>query len=87
MPRASGIFFFFELGKAKACVVVDGLGGKRVEAFGILAELIDEFTEVVAGDASAIEYGGQVVVIDSADEADVGVFGAKGDGSIHAIAA
>ena len=87
MPGVAGIFFFFELGKAEASVVVDSLGGKRVEAFGILAELIDQCAEVVAGDASAIEDGGQVVVIDSADEADVGVLGSEGDGPIHAIAA
>ena len=86
MPGAAGIFLFFELGKAEASVVVDSLGGKGVEAFGILAELIDEFTLVVAGDTSAIEESGQVVVFDSADEANVGVFGAEGDGPIHAIA-
>ena len=87
MPRVACILLFFELGKAEAGVVVDGLGGECVEAFGIFAELIDQLTKIVAGNASSVEKGRQVVIINPADEADVRIVGAQGDGPIHAIAA
>ena len=78
--------FFFELGEAETGVVVDGLGGKGIEAARGFGQLIDQFPKVIAGDAAAIEHGREMVVIDGADESDIGIIGPNGDGAVHAVA-
>ena len=78
--------FFFELGEAETGVVVDGLGGEGIEAVRGFGQLIDQFAKVIAGDATAIKHGREVVVINRADETDIGITGPNGDGPIHAVA-
>ena len=86
MEGVSGILFFFELGEAETGVVVDSLGGKGIEAVRGFGQLIDQFAKVIAGDAAAIKHGREVVVINRADETDIGILGSNGDGPIHAVA-
>lgn len=86
MEGVSRIIFFFELGKAEAGIVVDGLRGEGVEASGRLGKLIDKFSEIVPRDAAAVEHSREVIVIYSPDKANVGVRGTNGDGAVHTIA-
>ena len=86
-PGGAGVGLLFQLGEAEAGIVVDGEGGETVDDFGILGELVDELAEVVASDAPAVEDGGEMVIVDGANEADVGIVRAHGNGPVHAVAA
>src|SRR5258707_11431314 len=78
-----------ELLETQACVVIDGLlrfGVEDVRHLDGALDLLDQKLEVVAGGLALAEDGGELEVVDGADEADGRVVRVGGDGGVHELA-